>query len=590
MACVWLRRAVVRNAAIAALCTAMGNGTHARSVTINVPGGSVVVDISHVGPAGDLVTPGAPVTPGFGPPSIFSVPLPSGSGARALGVAGAFTAEADDATAASWNPGGLTQLERPEASVVVRAGAEKDVHRSGDETFRVGSDAFEDIALNYFSVVWPFRLAGRNGVISLNYQEVYDFTQEFTADLRDASREMFDTASARTFTEDKVEHYDNGTVNVVIKSHLETATASTLHQILTSETVTDVRFRQSGRIDAISPALAVEVTPRFSIGVAVNFYRNDHIRGDPIRSETRAAYSGSSRSVADIVTRRTTEGTYDYAGTVYFPPGGTLPIGVTVPVSGSGAYAPFMDTEGRRTTGDLVYDGLYEETSTYDNLSGENVTMGVLCTVNRFLGFGFTVDTGWQAKGTQQRIVRHSVTTYDSGRTRVLDSTSMRMVDTRSAEFNFPLYWSAGLVWRWTPELHTMVDVSQTLWSDFWYRSGGDGKMNPLDGTLFGVHPLDDCWSIRTGAEYLWVTKDHMVPFRGGAGWEQRPAVGSPDEYWSVSLGSGISLGREPGACIIDLAYTFTWGSDVLGSLVPGQDMTSDVEKHQGYVSAIWHF
>ena len=49
---------------------------------------------------------------------INSAPSPVGSGARALGMGGAFIAIADDATAASWNPGGLTQLERPELSLV----------------------------------------------------------------------------------------------------------------------------------------------------------------------------------------------------------------------------------------------------------------------------------------------------------------------------------------------------------------------------------------------------------------------------------------------------------------------------------------
>jgi long-subunit fatty acid transport protein len=43
-------------------------------------------------------------------------PNPVGSGARALGMGNAFIAVADDATAASWNPGGLSQLESPEVS------------------------------------------------------------------------------------------------------------------------------------------------------------------------------------------------------------------------------------------------------------------------------------------------------------------------------------------------------------------------------------------------------------------------------------------------------------------------------------------
>ena len=49
---------------------------------------------------------------------ISSSPNPVGSGARALGMGGAFIGVADDATAASWNPGGLIQLETPEVSVV----------------------------------------------------------------------------------------------------------------------------------------------------------------------------------------------------------------------------------------------------------------------------------------------------------------------------------------------------------------------------------------------------------------------------------------------------------------------------------------
>lgn len=39
-----------------------------------------------------------------------------GAGARALAMGGAFTAIADDATAAYWNPAGLTQLEKQEVS------------------------------------------------------------------------------------------------------------------------------------------------------------------------------------------------------------------------------------------------------------------------------------------------------------------------------------------------------------------------------------------------------------------------------------------------------------------------------------------
>ena len=44
--------------------------------------------------------------------------LTLGSGARAYGMGGAFLARADDATAASWNPAGLSYLRTPELSLV----------------------------------------------------------------------------------------------------------------------------------------------------------------------------------------------------------------------------------------------------------------------------------------------------------------------------------------------------------------------------------------------------------------------------------------------------------------------------------------
>jgi len=49
---------------------------------------------------------------------VASSPNPVGSGARAVGMGGAFIGVADDATAASWNPAGLIQLEKPEVSIV----------------------------------------------------------------------------------------------------------------------------------------------------------------------------------------------------------------------------------------------------------------------------------------------------------------------------------------------------------------------------------------------------------------------------------------------------------------------------------------
>jgi len=50
----------------------------------------------------------------YGPENTRGAFLLRGMGARAVGMGEAFTAVADDATAISWNPGGLGQLNSPE--------------------------------------------------------------------------------------------------------------------------------------------------------------------------------------------------------------------------------------------------------------------------------------------------------------------------------------------------------------------------------------------------------------------------------------------------------------------------------------------
>jgi len=60
-------------------------------------------------------------TPAFCSDSHAAPYLRMGVGARALAMGGAFTAIADDATAAYWNPAGLTKIENIEATFMYSA-------------------------------------------------------------------------------------------------------------------------------------------------------------------------------------------------------------------------------------------------------------------------------------------------------------------------------------------------------------------------------------------------------------------------------------------------------------------------------------
>lgn len=168
---------------------------------------------------------------------INSSPSIVGSGARALGMGGAFIAVADDATAASWNPGGLTQLERPEVSVVYNW---KWLGEQWDDTpFILPEDDYQVRLdnINYFSIAYPFRrtIAGRNFVVSLNYLRRFDYDRSF--DFRGR------------FSQPGPGWINNARANV--------------------------GFDQRGSLATLSPAFGFELTDRISCGAVLNLWDSD---------------------------------------------------------------------------------------------------------------------------------------------------------------------------------------------------------------------------------------------------------------------------------------------------------------------------
>ena len=167
------------------------------------------------------------------PPNITVTPLPVGSGARALGRGGAFVAVADDATAASWNPAGLVQLERPECSIVGSYLSSTTSFSSHSPFLHLGRESVGRTDLNYLSVAYPFRVLRTNMVASLNYQQKFDFHRELRMTRRYEDRDW------AIYSRDEVE------------------------------------FESSGGVGALSPALGVQVASNLSLGLSVNIFTDE---------------------------------------------------------------------------------------------------------------------------------------------------------------------------------------------------------------------------------------------------------------------------------------------------------------------------
>jgi len=116
-----------------------------------------------------------------------SLNVVQGSGARALGMGGAFLARADDATAASWNPAGLSYLRLPELSFVWLHGSLNSQARDAANTL-VTRDERSGSAPDFVAVAFPYSLGRTSGSAQISYQRVISFTSDRTIQDADQTR------------------------------------------------------------------------------------------------------------------------------------------------------------------------------------------------------------------------------------------------------------------------------------------------------------------------------------------------------------------------------------------------------------------
>ncbi|KAA3617448.1 MAG: hypothetical protein D8M58_02255 [Calditrichaeota bacterium] len=155
----------------------------------------------------------------------------NGNGARAAGLGYAFTGVADDASAISWNPAGLSQLYQIEASVVGRLGTGSGTIEGFSNSVR-GIESWDidvksKFQLNFLSFVVPFNVGEFNIVGGIALRRMYDFSGEITQTIKG------DGISASFF--------DN-----IIKDNVD------------------------GGINSIAPAIGVQLNEMISVGATIN--------------------------------------------------------------------------------------------------------------------------------------------------------------------------------------------------------------------------------------------------------------------------------------------------------------------------------
>jgi len=189
---------------------------------------------------------------------------PVGSGARSLGMGGAFISIADDATAASWNPGALIQLRSPEVSIT--AGGFK---RSENNSFNTnpeanGNEQVTNSNLNYLSASYPCGSdkCGKNMIFSINYQNLYNFDKHW---------------------------------NFPIDENVVDASSTLIRHA-------DYDYQQSGDLYALGLAFAIQATETLSLGFTLNYW------GDSLKdSEWQQNYKIQDHSSFSVGTANLTK-------------------------------------------------------------------------------------------------------------------------------------------------------------------------------------------------------------------------------------------------------------------------------------------
>jgi len=295
-----------------------------------------------------------------------------------------------------------------------------------------------------------------------------------------------------------------------------------------------VDYKQNGYLGAVGLAYALELTSWLSLGATLNIWTDNF---------------GIRNGWTETVTTQSDITAIDVPGI------GVIPLDPPV-------------------TGDVKFKDEYKD------FNGTNWNFGLLWNINRYLSLGAVLKTAFWGD------IDHTFTVIDKDSDGNVTFTDIL---TEDAELRLPLSYGAGLSCRFSDRFTMDLDVYRTDWSEYYIKDEAGNKFSGVDGRPKNESNVDDTTQVRLGAEYLFLMPDkHLViPVRGGVFYDPEPKQGNPEDFYGISLGSGIAYKK----FLFDVAYQFRWADNVKGDrLINTGDTEIDVRQHSILASAIIHF
>jgi long-subunit fatty acid transport protein len=242
-------------------------------------------------------------------------------------------------------------------------------------------------------------------------------------------------------------------------------------------------------------------------------------------------------------------------------------------MGGRNGWKEEFRSQGERTiNGSLIYTSQYDYSHEYESARGFNFNLGVLWQINEIITFGAVF------KGPLKLKMSHSYIKHTSG-------TIVEKINEDRKELNLPLSYGAGLAFRFSDAFTFAFDAYRTEWGQYFFTAEDGSRTSPLDGRPRSESHIKATNQVHVGAEYLFILEKTIIPVRGGVFYGPEPSEeDGPEDFYGVSLGSGISIGD----VIIDAAYQYRWGDNADNKSIP--DTEADVDQHIFYMSVIYHF
>ncbi|HNT88560.1 MAG TPA: outer membrane protein transport protein [Candidatus Hydrogenedentes bacterium] len=458
---------------------------------------------------------------------INSSPSKVGSGARALGMGSAFIAIADDATATSWNPAGLTQLERPEISLVYS-------WKRFDEEF--GSRVYREMRddhgvnlddLNYASVVYPVRrtFAGRNLILSLNYQRQYDFDRNLDYDVR------FFNAGA------------GGITRMRLRGD----------------------YAQRGSLSTITPAVAFELTNRLSLGLAVNLWDQSLISGNKWRTHQEGSSFFTTNGVVTPASfgRYTVEEEYDDFECVNYT------VGLLYKPTARLSFGMVYHT---RFTAEVEY------TRRFRSYMGGVPVFRTTTQRDREITFPDALGIGAAYRFPNDKLTLSlDVTRRDWDKFVIVEESGLLFSPMGATPF-FPMPRRTSGV-SGLPKHLSPHDPTYTirLGAEYVFVNEAKPRQDFLPSLRAGIFYDPEPSSNRSDVWYGLGPAFGLEP----------KGDGKPDDYYGVALGAGLLIRNRVN---LDIAYQFRWGDDVRKDTFGLKSTDADVRQHYLYFSTVIYF